>query len=588
MEKIKKIVIFVSIVFLILFLNWNKIYNLLITNIMSVGEVMHSDLENKERIEKSPEEIGILYNNSTVVYDKSTNTIYIPQSIFEEEWDGKIQVNNGKLRFESGIFKTNKKDVIREGNSFRLYWIDNENYCEYNLVFSGMPVVSIKTEGVNNETEGIWDGTVEVYDIYRKNQFYRKYECMYNIRGASTRDFPKNSYKVELKNTKASILGMRTDDDWIFNALYDDAGLIHNKISMEVWEDISAYNSVKGDEGYKTEYAEVFVDNQYNGVYLIGERVDEKQLELNRKDILYKCRAMRIPQEHNYTNEMTDGMLPIFWLKYPEEDIKENWRPIKNWVDCFLKFQITDYEEASKLLNMENAIDYNLFCLLIGGDDNTRKNVFFTAKYQENGKYQLIKNPWDLNAAWGNRWTGIEEGNNATYVEDSYDYVGDWSSDISSLYYMDEEKVSFLLYERWKELRENSIITEAGIDEKIDAQFSYLYNSGAYKRNYEKWTHGVEYWSDSYIYDYVERRIPFLDEYFKELYEGNVYGAVYKDIDYTEEFEARYYWEANYDVLSKIYDYDKEVLLEHYVYYGKPYGMQGRPSSWNEIPVRAN
>ena len=378
MVQRKKIIILCSVIFLCLFLGRNYIYDMYVTNIMSVGMLSRENIEGKEKIIKNPTEIGMLYNDSPVVFDEMTNTIYIPQNIYDKTWNGKIKTSKGKLGFEENSFSKDKEEVIKEGHVFKLFWFDEKKYCEYNLIFSGMPIVSLQTQEILDESQEVWAGTIEVYDVYRTSQFYQKYDCVYNIRGASVRKFPKKSYKVELKDTKVSFLGMRSDDDWILNALYDDAGLVHNKVSMDVWKDISKYNSVKGDEGYDTEYVEVFLDGQYNGVYLLGERVDEKQLELKGNDILYKCRAMRIPEEHNYTNEETDDMPPIFLLKYPNEDISKNWEPIKKWVNCFLKFEVTDYETASQILNMENAIDYNLYCLLIGGGDNTRKNVFFS------------------------------------------------------------------------------------------------------------------------------------------------------------------------------------------------------------------
>ena len=65
---------------------------------------------------------------------------------------------------------------------------------------------------------------------------------------------------------------------------------------------------------------------------------------------------MRIPEEHNYSNERTDGLQPIFLLKHPKEFTQKDWDPLKTWVNLFCKEQMTSYEEGYKLLNMENAI----------------------------------------------------------------------------------------------------------------------------------------------------------------------------------------------------------------------------------------
>ena len=589
MIKVKRRIIIGSIIFLFLFLGNSYFANHVKSDIMSVkvlktAEEEHFIKDGKKEVLKAQ----ILYNGFPVVYEESSNTIYISQNLYKDRWTGKLKASNGRLKIKEDEFVDKKAEALEKGHAFTLYWYDEEAYWKYNLVFTGMPMISLKTENFENESTEIWAGTVEVYDSYRTGMEYHKSDCTFNIRGGSTRSFPKKGYKVELINEKTSFEGMRKDDDWILNSLYDDAGLIHNMTSMKVWDEITEYNTVKGDGGFNGEYAEVFINGEYNGVYLLSERIDEKELSLNKNDKLYKCRAMRIPQEHNYTNKDTDDLRPIFLLKYPKEDIEENWEPLKEWVDCFLKLDVEEYEEAEKLLNLENALDYNIFCLLIGGGDNTRKNVFFTAQYQDNGTYKFVKNPWDLNATWGNHWIGNADSNNTLYEEDYYKNVRNWSGDISTLYFMNEARISEVLYERWKELRQNLVITEEKMDKILDEQFAYLYGSGAYLRNYSKWPHGHEYWKDEYIYDYVEKRIAFLDKYFQELYDSSIHGYVYNGVDYSEEFEARYYWEKNYEILSELYDYDRDVLLEHYVHYGKPYGMQGRPDDWSQIPVRSD
>ena len=73
----------------------------------------------------------------------------------------------------------------------------------------------------------------------------------------------------------------------------------------------------------------------------------------------------------------------------------------------------------------------------------------------------------------------------------------------------------------------------------------------------------------------VNKRIDFLDQYFDQLYEDVTSPQVYNGIDYSEEFDARYYWEENRNTLKELYSYDAGTLLEHYVLYGKPFGLKG-------------
>ena len=419
-------------------------------------------------------------------------------------------------------------------------------------------------------------GTVQVFDQYRSAMRFQSTDCSFHERGGSSEVFPKKSYKIDLADVKLSFLGMRKDDDWILNALYDDAGLIHNKLSFQVWREIAAYNNVPNDDGTTMEFVEVFIDNEYLGVYGLTERIDKKELSLKKNDVLYKCRADRIPEEHNYTNEITDEMRPIFVLKYPDDYSDDDWKPIKTWVNYFLKEEFSTYEEGAALLNMENTLDYNLYCMLIGGVDNKRKNVFFVAECQHDGSYVFKKVPWDTNATWGNIWLEWEESNNTLYDPSAYQSVDQWVTDMSVLYFYDDVKVSNMLYQRWIELRQNGVVTPEKICEMADEQFSYLHASGGYKRNYERWPNGTEYWKDEFIYEFINKRIDFLDGYYPQLCEDVVAPAIYQGVDYSGEFDARYYWEKNYEILSELYTFDRQTLLEHYVLYGKPFGLTGR------------
>lgn len=66
-------------------------------------------------------------------------------------------------------------------------------------------------------------------------------------------------------------------------------------------------------------------------------------------------------------------------------------------------------------------------------------------------------------------------------------------------------------------LRED-ILDKERLLRMLDEEFAYLHGSGAYDRNYRLWPNGTEYWDDSYIYEYVEGRLEYLDVYFQDPY----------------------------------------------------------------------
>lgn len=485
--------------------------------------------EGKEDAFMEPE---IRLNGGQIAYDTEQNMLLIPQDLEEGNFDGRLEVPDGELFFLEDEGLQNKGASIAENRVFRLFWIREAQCWMYNVYFTGMPVACITAEvsgtqsgaDITEDTktaELLYKGDVWVYDQYHSAARYQQAECNYHLRGATTLNYEKSSYRLTLENEKLSFLGMRRDDDWILTSLYDDEGLIHNKLSYDVWQEIAANNSVSYDEGISMEYVELFINHKYQGIYGLSERIDRKELSLNKDDILYKCRDQRLPEANEYYTELTPDMNPVFTIEHPREFTMETWEPLKSWVDLFGHEQLTDYETGKQMLNMENAIDYNIFNQLIYGMDNIMKNIYFHAQYQGDGSYKFIKVPWDLNMTWGNSWVDDINCNFNIYKEKNITSEGGWSVDMAVLYYLNEQEVSELLWERWKELREK-IITVENITAMLNREFNYLHSSGAYTRNYQKWQPKGDYWQENYIYEYVEGRIAFLDTYYEKLYRDSV------------------------------------------------------------------
>ena len=194
----------------------------------------------------------------------------------------------------------------------------------------------------------------------------------------------------------------------------------------------------------------------------------------------------------------------------------EDWEPLRKWTDLFLFDGLSDYGEGTDIINMENAIDYNLFNLLICGGDNIMKNIYFHAVYQGDGSYRIVKIPWDLNMTWGNSWVDDIDRNFNCFQDKNFDSLKGWTCDVEALYQLNAEEISGLLSERWWELREN-IITKESLSNIVETQYSYLHDSGAYVRNYMWWPPKGEYWQDDYIYKYIDKRLEFLDNYIGQL-----------------------------------------------------------------------
>lgn len=510
----KMIVIALSITFLVLYFLYDNI------ELFSKDTVMDIKVLSQEEIDalcKEKEDSFIwpelMLNGGAVPYDIDQNMLLISQSMSEIGFEGELVVPDGELYFLEDEGFGNKETALSENKVFRLFWV-RENVCwMYNVYFTGMPVLNINTL---SSDEDITTGTMELHDPYRNNVKLISAECNWHKRGATTLQYEKASYRLTIMNKKYSLLGMRKDEDWILHSLCDDDGLIHNKMSYEVWRRIATDNRVNYDEGITMEYVELFMDGYYQGVYGLSERIDAKALSLSEKDILYKCKDQNPPGEDDFYSELTEEMIPTFVWKYPQDFVMEDWEPMRAWADAFCFGKMRSYEEGADLLNMENAVDYNLFNILICGMDNIMKNVYFCADYQADGSYKFIKIPWDLNMTWGNSWIDDINCKFNCYQEKNLDSPNGWSEDMYVLYRENPDEIGMLMKRRWQELRAD-VLTKESLMSIADEEFAYLHGSGAYARNYQKWPEGSEYWSDEYLYEYIEKRIDYLDGYFGQM-----------------------------------------------------------------------
>jgi hypothetical protein len=106
-----------------------------------------------------------------------------------------------------------------------------------------------------------------------------------HIRGSSSKNFEKQSYKIELTDNlggleiNASLLGMPSESDWVLTAGYSDKTLMRNALSQKLFQDMGHYSP-------RTELVELIINNEYWGVYSLMEqpkrssgRVDIAKLE---------------------------------------------------------------------------------------------------------------------------------------------------------------------------------------------------------------------------------------------------------------------------------------------------------------------
>lgn len=389
-----------------------------------------------------------------------------------------ITDNQLKIAFlNEKITETN----IRSNATIDFIVYTDEYYACYGLRCTTLPLMNISCrEKIGGDNVNI---DVLLFDNRRDtaNRMISS-DGRIHVRGATTRDLPKKSYRVSLiqksvgnstENNDVSLLGMRQDDDWLLYSAYNEETKVKNVFSSNLWEASCATdNSINANTGMEYRYLELFINNEYYGLYALGYPIDRKQLNMKQgTGELYKK-----------TQWATEASLEGYVSKgYGEEN--------RDYLREFYEYLDQNKRDANALLSyvdINNLIDMQLFFNLIQGEDNVGtklyhrgenstylKNMYLCIRDVDNGLLGLYC-PWDLDMTWRSSPSKnylMEAG----YLEQ---IIADGNTDIIQR-----------MCDRYWELRENYWSDES-LMEMLNEMEDDIFWSGAYLREMERWPEG--------------------------------------------------------------------------------------------------
>ncbi|MCT4591418.1 MAG: CotH kinase family protein [Carboxylicivirga sp.] len=425
---------------------------------------------------------------------------------------------------------TKNKTIIKSGNqqytlsstisNFKTgfkYQVNDLENNDYNLYFTKLPIIKISTNNYVVDEPRVYAH----FNMCESNGKIVESSIGIEYRGGWTQSLPKKSYRLEFWNdnqgdeTKSiSLLGMRDDDDWNLQALYNEPLRLRSKVNFELWRKINEL-SYKDEEpkainGIHQVYVELFFNEQYRGIYALSERVDRKQLKLKKikkgtiRGELYKgiswgaSTYTSLPAYDNNNNHWSG-----FEIKHPDDLI--DWGNIYEFVDFVInEDHETFLHDYKNKFDIDNAVDYYIFLNTLRATDNTGKNLY-VAKYSDGEPYFYV--PWDLDGTYGIIWNGTKQNiTNDILSNGFYNRL------------IEDESFTTKLSNRWKTLREE-IITVESIMKDFDSHFDYLNTNGVYER--EKIAYPDCKFLDldnlQYTSTWLTERLNYLDGVFKKL-----------------------------------------------------------------------
>jgi spore coat protein H len=418
--------------------------------------------------------------------------------------------SSGQLALQSVTYASGDKVDFKaaSGNEKTFIWQDGDTRETYKLIFTELPIVEITAAVIGDERN---DGLIRITSA-QPSLTTSDLKMGIKVRGASSRLHPKKPYSVELKS-EMSLLELRKSTDWILDASYKDKSLVRNRVSHAVYQMMQprgpggvAQNVVKGSP------VEVILNGDYVGAYQLTERVDGDLLHLDKKSLLYK--AIDYDANFSKTSPVSSTKEKATWhdgfeLSHPK---KGSLKPLEDFVQFVAESSDKEFsKEIESCLDIDSAVDFWIFVLLVGGSDNITKN-YYLARAGSKGGDKFFFTPWDLDGTWGYEWRGIK-----TPATDWWPVENNRL--FERLYLSKSLGFAKKVSTRWKALRSGKL-SEKQLESLFAERLEPLRRSGACARNLSRWGlwDGAKDLStvldEDYRRDWIADRIKFLDKEF--------------------------------------------------------------------------
>lgn len=357
-----------------------------------------------------------------------------------------------------------------------------------------------------------------------------------NYRGASSYSgFDKKQYRIKFYKEEGSgnaenvaFLGMGAASEWVLNGPFLDKTLIRNRLTYGLAREIFEWAP-------DSRYAEVFLNGEYQGVYLAVEPVTngESRLRLSEFGLLsgetaYVVKRDRVGTETDALNVYgkTAGKTSNdLYIEYPTS--RNLTEAQKEWiVNDISEFERALYSENfddpqtgyMNYINVDNFVDYVIFNEVFMNNDAGNLSTYV---YKElTGKLHMAV--WDYNNCLDN-YQGFAQD-----FSDTFSKKMAWFSQM-----MKDRNFVDRLAARYKELR-RGVLATSYVNEKIDLYQQEL--GEATGRNYAIWGYtfsgnllvGPGRELNSYeeamaqLREAYEKRTEYLDTHMADFYEGCV------------------------------------------------------------------
>lgn len=353
-------------------------------------------------------------------------------------------------------------------------------------------------------------------------------------RGSSSMMFPKRNYGFETWtpdriDTAYSLLGMPAESDWVLHGPYSDKSLMRNYLAYYLYNAMGFYAP-------RTRLCEFFLDGQYQGVYLLLEKIKRDKERVNISKLLPadvtgdQLTGGYIVKIDRSATDYSDGWFspilgtgtgnsgPFFAYHYPKRT------EIAPKQQEYIRTRITSFETSlagsnyrdpyagyRAYIDVPSFINYFILVELSKNTDGYRLSTFLHKDRDSKDPLIHMGPVWDYDLAFGNA-DYLEAFNtfgwNYTVPADGWGTPFWWSRLLSDPYFANT------LNCYWNYLRQD-LLSNNSLMALIDSTAEAI--GAAVDRNFNQWPiHSIYIWPNPYVGNTYQQDISYMKNWIRD------------------------------------------------------------------------
>ena len=398
-------------------------------------------------------------------------------------------------------------DAIREGYRYELMAYTDTEYAYFGLVFTALPVVSLDPNCHFMDIGYDEDVGALVSISSADHETVQSAALVHRRGGRFYRGIDKNSYRLEFHELEpyqgddkqqVGVLGMEEDTDWLLISSPVDTTAVRNQIGWEIWEDWNEGGDL-GINVLESRLVELFVEDEYLGLYQLMQRIDEEKEIVRMGGNLNTDMVARKIQPNNLGDRPRRRMgtsgsrawtaelryVPAGMSEEEAFDLMKGLAQLEEREEQ-IGIMLSDEEferEVLEHIDIRSLMNYFLFFQTMSLNvDNVNNNVYIWTLFDDEGGYKYYLSPWDMDAGFMKLRTN-PDGNDE-------DEINLWMFLPMRILDLDIGNSREIAWEIWQEKRA-TILEESAMYQRVEDMEDRINASGAYLRETERWRGGA-------------------------------------------------------------------------------------------------